>query len=386
MDDKRQRRKAALYYLGERATAAATDRGLPRSGERLRIALLAPPMEPVPPRAYGGTERIVAALAGELHARGHSVTLFASGDSDVSCELVPVIERSLWSTGYRGDVSGHINATIELAWQQASRFDIIHSHLGPLGFVFARHCPTPVVCTLHSRLDMAGIPQLLALLPDIPLVAISESQRRWAPRQNWLGTIHHGLPLASMPFGKRVGEYYAVVGRIAPEKGIGESIELARRTGRLVRIAAKVHDAAERADFDGMVRPFLDEPYVDFLGELPPAQRDPLFAGAYATLMLGAWPEPFGLVAIESLATGTPVIGRRAGALPEIIEHGVDGFLVDDVAEADLAASLVPSLDRAAIRRRALERFSVERMVDDYETVYRLLLEPAASARPRLGT
>ncbi len=376
MEDKR---KNPLLYIGERvATGAGSGRGAARSGDRLRIALVAPPMVPVPPRGYGGTERIVAALAEELDARRHWVTVFAAGDSDVSGELVPIIDRSLWSTGYRGDVSNYISLAAALAWEQASRFDIIHSHLETLGFLFARHCPTPVLSTLHGRLDVAGIPELLGTFPDIPLVAISESQRRWAPDQNWLATIHHGLPLASMPFGKQVGEYYALVARLTPEKGISQSIELAQRTRRQVRIAAKVHDPSERTEFDVLVRPFLDDPYVEFLGELLPTQRDPLYAGAYATLMLGGWPEPFGLTAIESMAAGTPVIARRAGALPEIIEHGVDGFLVDDVAEAELAASLIPSLDRAAIRERALRRFSVERMVDEYEAAYRLLLERTA--------
>jgi glycosyltransferase involved in cell wall biosynthesis len=340
----------------------------------LRIALLAPPMEPVPPPAYAGTERVVATLAEELTARGHEVTLFASGDSAVSCELVPVIPRSLWATGYRGDVSAWIMLTIARAWEQHERFDIIHSHVETLGLPFARACPTPVLTTFHGRLDTGGTPALLDVFRDVPLVAISDSQRRWWPRANWLGTIHHGLHLDRIPAGDGHDGHLAVVGRATAEKGLAEAIELATRTGRPLRVAAKVHDVAEQEYFDAVMRPAIDSGVMDFLGEVGPDRRDALYGGAAATLMLGAWPEPFGLVAIESLAAGTPVIGRRAGALPEIIEHGVDGFLVDDLTEAEYAVSRLPELDRTAIRKRALSRFSAARMVDEYEVAYRRLL------------
>ncbi|HET7677188.1 MAG TPA: glycosyltransferase family 4 protein [Candidatus Limnocylindrales bacterium] len=347
----------------------------PSGSEPLRIALLAPPMVPVPPPGYAGTERIVAILAEELHRRGHRVTLFASGDSEPPCELVPTVDRALWATGYRGDVSAHIDLTLAKAWERHRDFDVIHSHVETGGFLFARQCPTPVVTTLHGRLDVAGIPDLIDEFSDIALVAISASQRRWWPDANWVATIHHGLPLERVPFGRRAGRDLVLVGRIAREKGIQEAIELARRTGRRLRLAAKVHDPDEQELFDALVKPAITDGLVDWKGELPPAQRDPLLASSLATLMLGAWPEPFGLVAIESLATGTPVIARHAGALPEIIEHGTDGFLVDDLDEAELAVRLVPKLDRERIRARALERFSVERMVDEYEAVYRRLAE-----------
>jgi glycosyltransferase involved in cell wall biosynthesis len=185
-----------------------------------------------------------------------------------------------------------------------------------------------------------------------------------------------------MPFNPRAGGYLALVGRASPQKGLAESIELAQRTGLALRIAAKVHDVAEVEFFDRQIKPHLKDGVIDFLGELGPDERDPLLAGALATLMLGAWPEPFGLVAIESLATGTPVIARRAGALPEIIEHGVDGFLVDDLEEAEFAVRRVGDLDRTVIRARALERFSAARMVDDYERVYRKLITTPRASRP----
>ena len=346
----------------------------PNLDRPLRIGVLSPPMLPIPPARYAGTERIVAALVNGLHERGHRVTLFAPGDSQVECELVPTVPHSLWATGYRDDLSSYINVTIAKAWSQVSDFDVIHSHVETMGLPFARWSPTPVVSTLHGRLDVAGHPALLDEFCDVPLVAISESQRRWSPQANWIATIPHGLDLAGAPFKSTVGSYLAFVGRIAPEKGVVDAIALARTTGLRLRMAAKVYDQRERELFAEVVAPAIDEGLVEFLGEVGPAQRDELYAGAQATLMLGAWPEPFGLVAIESMATGTPVIARRAGALPEIVEHGRSGFLVDDLLEAALAVERSRAIDRRQVRQRALGRFSVERMLDDYERVYKSLV------------
>lgn len=340
----------------------------------LRIALVAPPMKAVPPAGYGGTERVVAALAEGLYARGHEITVYATGDSEVPCRLIPIMPRSLWSEGYTGDVSAFMQIAAARVWRDSRQFDIIHSHLESHGFLLARHCLTPVVTTLHGRLDNSGLPDLLDEFAEIPLVAISQSQRRFWPGLNWVATVHHGLDLRQMPHRSRPGAYLAVVGRICQEKGVAEAIALAERTGMPLKLAAKVHDRAEVEMFASVVQPAIDRGVVEFLGELDPAERDPLLAGARATLMLGAWPEPFGLVAIESLATGTPVIGRRAGALPELIEHGVDGYLIDDLIEAEVAVRLAAGLDRTQIRQRALDRFSTERMVRDYEAVYAELL------------
>jgi glycosyltransferase involved in cell wall biosynthesis len=342
--------------------------------DRLRIALVAPPMLPVPPPTYAGTERVVAALGDELVARGHKVTLFAPGDSKFGGELVKTPRRSLWSTGYQGDVSSFINVTLARVWAQAERFDVIHSHVETLGFLFARHCPVPVLTTLHGRLDVSGIPELLDQFSDIPLVAISDSQRRWSTDANWVATIHHGLPLEQMPFSPAAGDYLAFVGRITPEKGVAECIEVARSVGMPLRIAAKVYDEHEKIHFAEVVEPAMKSGHVEFLGELGQPERDALYAGAAATLMLGAWPEPFGLVAIESMATGTPVIARRAGALTETIDHGETGFLVDDEIEAELAIRFAKDLDRAKVRRRVVKRFSPTRMADEYELAYGNLL------------
>jgi glycosyltransferase involved in cell wall biosynthesis len=327
----------------------------------------------------------VAALGNELHARGHRVTLFASGDSSFVGELVASPPESLWSTGYQGDVSSFINITLARVWAEIERFDVIHSHVETLGFLFARHSPVPVLTTLHGRLDISGIPELLDEFRDIPLVAISDSQRRWSPDANWVATIHHGLPLDQMPFSPTPGDYLAFVGRVTPEKGIADCIEVARSAGLPLRMAAKVYDEHEKEHFAEVVEPAIREGVVEFLGELAQPERDALYAGAVATLMLGAWPEPFGLVAIESMATGTPVIARRAGALTETIDHGETGFLVDDEIEAELAIRFVRDLDRTRVRERVVRRFSPDRMTDEYETAYRRLVGGGVEEREPAG-
>jgi glycosyltransferase involved in cell wall biosynthesis len=335
----------------------------------------------VPPLAYGGTERIVHALAVTLHEHGHDVTVYASGDSVVPCSLVATVPRALWADGFRGDVRPAIAATAAQVLADADRYDVIHAHLEGHSLDLARRSPTPVVTTMHGRLDVQELPGLLAAARDVPLVAISSNQRRWHPDARWVASIHHGLPLGQGPHSDQPGGYLLVVGRATPEKGIVEAIELANRVGLPLRIAAKIYDPAERTFFEDGIRPLLDPPRIEFLGEVDAATRDQLYAGAMATLMLGSWPEPFGLVAIESLAAGTPVIGRRAGALPEIIRHGLDGFVVDDLTEGQFAVRQLATLDRRAIRRRAVRQFSAERMTREYESVYRAVI---ARSRPTI--
>ena len=327
-------------------------------------------MVAIPPPRYAGTERIVSVLVAELYRRGHQVTLIAPGDSKVDCELVPTIDRALWSSGMSGDPTPYIQVTIERAWSVAERFDVIHSHLDTLSFSFARHAPVPVLHTMHGRLDMPGVPELLDEFRDIPLVAISASQRRWWPHNNWVATVHHGLPLEGAPFSERPGDYLAFVGRITREKGVAAAIDLARSVNIPLHMAAKVHEDDEKQLFADVVEPAIQEGIVKFEGELGAEERDRLLAGALATVMLGAWPEPFGLVAIESMATGTPVIARRAGALLETVKHGVTGFLVDDLHEARLAIRRVPRLSRERVRSEAVEHFGAGRMVDEYEALY----------------
>lgn len=347
----------------------------------MRIALVAPPMVAIPPRGYAGTERVVAALGDELHRRGHVVTLFASGDSEVDYELVPTVARALWPAGVRGDIRSWLHATVDLVGGALERFDVVHSHIETLGLPLSQRGRTPVLSTFHGRLDTGDTPTTLRRYPDAPLVAISASQRRWFPLNRWVATIPHGLPFSAARLPVRPGAHLALVGRATREKGITEAIELASRSGRKLVLAAKAHEFEEREFVRSVIEPAVQRGFVDFLGEVSGRQRDEVLGGAFATLMLGAWPEPFGLVAIESMAVGTPVIARRAGALSEIIEHGVDGFLVDDLDEAMFALSLIPTLDRSQIGLRTRRRFSVERMTDEYEQVYRALIYGSEARR-----
>jgi glycosyltransferase involved in cell wall biosynthesis len=338
---------------------------------RLRIAQVAPPLERVPPLAYGGTERIVHELTTELVRRGHEVTVFASGDSDVPGTLVPTVDRALRPAGVEADASGWFLSTVQQVLDRADEFDIIHSHLEWWSLPLARVSKTPVVATFHGRLDLSWSEVLFRNPPD-GLVAISRSQSSVHPNVPWT-VIHNGLTLDGAPFQSERSDAFCFVGRVDPEKGAVEAIEIAQRAGRRLRIAAKVGNMPEqRAYYDDVFRPALEKAGrdVEYLGELTPVDRDHLFADSYATLMPGAWPEPFGLVSIESLACGTPVIARRVGALPEIIREGVDGFFGDDAVGMAFFADRIAGLDRVAIRERVLERFSAARMTDRYEELY----------------
>jgi glycosyltransferase involved in cell wall biosynthesis len=347
----------------------------------LRIAQVAPPLERVPPRGYGGTERVVHALVTELHRRGHSVTTYASGDSDVPGRLVPLVPGALRPRGFGGDASGHFLNAVGRVLDDADRFDVIHSHLEWYSGILARVSPVPVLATYHGRLDLPWAATALAE-PRLHRVAISEDQRRVHPDLSWI-VVYNGLDLGGSRFERRHGDDFCFVGRVAPEKGIVEAIEIARMTGRRVRIAAKIGTLPQERAYDEEVfRPAMRDAgsMVEFLGEISAAERDELMAGSYATLMPGAWPEPFGLVAIESLACGTPVLARKSGALPEIVRDGIDGFFGDDVSQLAFQVDRVAGLDRVAIHRSALERFSASRMTDDYEALYERILDSPGTA------
>jgi glycosyltransferase involved in cell wall biosynthesis len=350
----------------------------------MRIGIAAPPVLPIPPRAYAGTERVVAALADGLVERGHEVVLFAPGDSSTAARLVPTVAVSTWAGGEAPEsIAAHV-LTAEIVAGRAGHLDLdlVHSHLEAFGLPLVRRLAMPMLTTLHLNPGRNGMPELLAAVPEAKLVAISDSQRREAPLAGWVATIHHGLPLDRMSWSATGGDHLLLVGRAAPEKGVAEAIEVARRAALPLRIVAKARELAERQYVEEVIRPAEREGLVTFLGELESGDRDAEFAGALATLMMGDWPEPFGLVSIESMATGTPVIGRGCGALPEIVRHGVDGFIVDDVEGAVHALDRVRRLDRVAIRRSALRRFGAGRMVDAYEALYRrVIAQPPAPAR-----
>jgi glycosyltransferase involved in cell wall biosynthesis len=353
---------------------------------RLRIAQVAPPLEPVPPPAYGGTERIIGALVVELDRRGHEVTTFASGDSDVPGRLVATVPEALWPAAYRGDVAPWFMATIDAVLARAHEFDLIHSHIEWYSPLLALASPVPVVTTFHGRLDHPWASSLLAR-SRAHHVAISRSQAGTHPDAPWAAVVHNGLPLEHAPFVARPGDDLAFVGRVAPEKGIVDAMEVAARAGRRLRIAAKVGRLASEIDYQAnVVEPALRRfgSAVEWLGELSRDDRDRLLAESFATVMPGDWPEPFGLVAIESLATGTPIVARPSGALREIVRDGVDGFFGSDVEALAAAVDRCSTVDRAAARRHVLDRFSADRMADDYERLYRDVVagRPGARGRP----
>jgi glycosyltransferase involved in cell wall biosynthesis len=352
----------------------------------LRIAQVAPPFEPVPPRAYGGTERVVYELVAELVRRGHHVTTFASGDSEVPGTLVETVPRALWPAGVTGDASGWFVSTIQSVLARAADFDIVHGHLewyGPLLAALGAQAGVPVVSTFHGRLDLPWAGGVLAAAAG-SYVAISRSQAAAHPGFAWAGIVHNGLRLDGAPFGTSRGEALCFVGRVAPEKGILDAMAIAAATGRPLRIAAKVGTMPhERAYYDDVFVPALAAAGsdVEYLGELDRDERDALLADSHASLMPGSWPEPFGLVAIESLACGTPIIARPAGALPEIVRDGIDGFFAADIEGLAAAVDRVGEIDRAAIRASVLDRFSVGRMADGYEAIYGDLIRPVGEAR-----
>jgi glycosyltransferase involved in cell wall biosynthesis len=345
----------------------------------VRIAQIAPIQESVPPRGYGGTERVVNWLTEELVRRGHEVTLFASGDSQTSATLVPVVARALRPLA----VPDFLPATmlgLGLAFERANEFDVIHSHVDVPAIPFARLVQTPVVYTMHGRLDLPWLRQLYDAYDDVNLVSISDNQRRLLPNWNWLGTVYNGIGVDEYTFHPRAGDYLAFLGRISEEKGVEDAIAVARTANLPLKIAAKV-DPRDR-DYYERVRHLLDAPGVEFLGEIDQTEKDEFLGQARALIFPIRWPEPFGLVMAEAMATGTPVIGSRFGAVPEVVEDGVTGFFCDSFEEMVLAASRMLELDRETCRRRVEERFSAGAMTSGYEAIYqRLVYGDAAELR-----
>jgi glycosyltransferase involved in cell wall biosynthesis len=345
----------------------------------MRIAQVAPLYERVPPLKYGGTERVVAYLTDELVRRGHEVTLFASGDSLTSARLVASTPRALrLDPDARDHLTPHV---LELAqvFERAREFDLIHCHVDSLAFPFSRLVATPTLHTLHGRLDLPQLMPLFRYFHDLEFVSISHAQRRPLDGLglNWVATVHHGLPLEQYPFHPDGGRSLVFLGRISPEKRPDWAIEVAKRVGLPLRIAAKV-DPADRVYFEGEIAPLLDHPLVEFIGEIGEAEKPALLGEALALLFPIDWPEPFGLVMIEALAVGTPVIARPRGSVPEVIVPGRTGLIGETVDDLVEAVKRVEIIDRAECRRHVEARFTVERMADDYEAVYaRLIGRPA---------
>jgi glycosyltransferase involved in cell wall biosynthesis len=339
----------------------------------MRIAQVAPLFESVPPSGYGGTERVVSYLTEELVNQGHEVTLFASGDSATRAELVSCSERALrLDPGCVDPIALHM-VMVERVYQQADRFDVIHAHVDYLTYSLGRRTAVPTVTTLHGRLDLPQLVPVYEEFQEQHVISISDAQRRPLPCLSWQGTVHHGLPRDLYSFHPKPGDYLAFVGRVSPEKRLDRAIEIADAAGMELRVAAKV-DKVDREYFREVIEPMLRRnPRVQFGPEIDDAGKNELLGNAYATLFPIDWPEPFGLIMIESLACGTPVVGWRCGSVPEVLEHGRTGFVCDDLDEAVAAVEDVASLDRAQCRRTYEERFSAERMGEDYVRIYEAL-------------
>ncbi len=336
----------------------------------MRIAQIAPLIEAVPPLLYGGTERIVSYLTEALVRLGHEVTLFASGDSRTTAELVACAPRALrLDRSAQDPVPPHLIMLDEVR-RRSRQFDILHFHVDLLHFPLFRDIAGKAITTLHGRLDLPQLQPFYERFAEFPLVSISDDQRRPMPPVSWVGTVYHGLPVELLRFtDEPTGNYLAFLGRISPEKGPDRAIEIARRAGIPLRIAAKV-DTADRDFFERRIRPELKDPCVEFIGEITEAQKSDFLGNARALLFPVDWPEPFGVVVIESMACGTPVIAFRRGAVPEILEDGLTGFVADSVDEAVQAVARLDGLDRRQIRSRFEQRFSADRMARDYLAIY----------------
>jgi glycosyltransferase involved in cell wall biosynthesis len=347
----------------------------------MRIAQLAPLAESVPPKLYGGTERVVAWLVDELVEFGHEVTLFASGDSRTAGMLHAVWPRALRLARKGVDPSAACSLSLEAIAKRATDFDVIHSHVDWIPLPLLSRLGVPFLTTTHGRLDLPGLTDVVREFPGASFVSISDNQRRQLPDAKWIGTIQHGLPSSLFRPSYEPGSYLAFLGRLTAEKGPEDAIRIAQATGMPLRIAAKI-PRAETAFFKKQLQPHIDGERVTLVGEVDDAKKQPFLTGAAALLFPIDWPEPFGLVMIEAMACGTPVIAYRSGSVPEVIENDVTGFIVDGEEEAISAVRELPRLDRRTIRSRFEERFTAVRMASAYEARYReLVAETGAGAR-----
>ncbi len=351
----------------------------------MRIAQIAPLCESVPPKMYGGSERVVSFLTEELVAMGHDLTLFASGDSITSARLEPVVERALRLDSRCVDHLAPHFLQLETVKHHRRRFDIIHFHTDYLHFPTTRAHKLPSITTLHGRLNIPELIPLYREFNEIPVVSISNHQRTPLPFANWLGTVFNGLPEHLFRFEPNPGRYLAFLGRISPEKRPDRAIDLAIRFGMELKIAAKV-DKTDREYFETKIKPLLNHPLVEYIGEINDAEKNEFLGGAYALLFPIDWPEPFGLVMIEAMACGTPVIAWRCGAVPEVMTDGVSGFVVDNEKDALSALERIATLERSACRRAFEERFTTRHMAEGYLAVYEAFLAARMHKFPTVST
>lgn len=341
----------------------------------MRIAQVAPLAEPVPPVLYGGTERVVSVLTEELVRRGHEVTLFASGDSQASAELVPCAPRGLRLDPTVKDTVAPTLIELAEVYRRADEFDVIHNHVDYFAFPFAQLSPTPTITTTHGRLDLAEVRRVYDQFREQRLVSISHDQASHLPHANWIANVYNGIDLSNLHFRSRPGDYLVFLGRIHPDKRPDRAISIARSVGMRIVIAAKVADV-DRAYYETVIKPLVDaSPLVEFVGEVDEAGKDELLGGAYACLFPVDWPEPFGLTMIESMATGTPVIAYRNGSVPEVVADGVTGFVCDSLGNMVEAVERAGELQRVKCREHIEQNFSPATMASGYEAVYQSVIE-----------
>jgi glycosyltransferase involved in cell wall biosynthesis len=343
----------------------------------MRIAQISPLFEAVPPKLYGGTERVVYSLTEELVAMGHDVTLFASGDSVTAATLAPVRDRALRLDPTVKDWVATYYRMVELIYRRKDEFDVLHFHIDYFPLALFSRQKVPFLTTIHGRLDIAEFVETYGTFADCPFVSISHSQRRPIPNLNWVRTVLHGMPANLLTPQPVKQEYAAFLGRISPEKGVDRAIKIAGKAGMKLKIAAKV-DNADKEYYDALIKPLIQgNPDVEFIGEINDAQKPGFLSGAHALMFPIDWPEPFGLVMIEAMACGTPVIAFNCGSVPEVLDHGVTGFIVNDIDQAVAATRRIHMLDRARIRATFDRRFTARRMAEDYLDVYEELAQPA---------
>jgi glycosyltransferase involved in cell wall biosynthesis len=342
----------------------------------MRIAQISPLFEAVPPKLYGGTERVVYSLTEELVAMGHDVTLFASGDSVTSATLAPMRDQALRLDPSVKDWVATYYRMVERIYQRREEFDVLHFHIDYFPLALFCRQKVPYLTTIHGRLDLPELIEAYETYADSPFVSISNSQRRPIPHLNWVRTVYHGMPAGLLTPQPVKQEYGAFLGRISPEKGVDRAIRIACKAGMKLKIAAKV-DNADKEYYDSQIKPLIQgNPDVEFIGEINDAQKPDFLSGAHALIFPINWPEPFGLVMIEAMACGTPVIAFNCGSVPEVMDDGVTGFIVNNIDEAVAAVGKVHTLDRARVRATFDRRFTARRMAENYVDVYEELAQP----------